>query len=186
MKFGTARMDLRNYFRVLQEYTFALRLAGGTSSDEQEVFYVGGVNNPVNPRFSTASTNVDPNRVGFSSFVWPLRGVELFDLAGDSFVLANVAFRFPLLHQLAMGWPLPFFFQNVQGELFLDVGSAFNRDGFKSVGISGRRFRTSGPQGGLRTGCTGESGHFPLPIRSGLADRFRSDLQSPCSTSLSM
>jgi outer membrane protein assembly factor BamA len=62
--------------------------------------------------------------------VWPLRGVELFEMAGDSYVLTNLAFRFPLLHQVAFGWPLPLLFQNIQGELFMDVGSAFNRGDF--------------------------------------------------------
>jgi len=57
-----------------------------------------------------------------------LRGADLLEMAGDSYGLVNVAFRFPLIHQLAMGWPLPFFFQNIQGELFLDVGGAFDRD----------------------------------------------------------
>ena len=35
-----------------------------------------------------------------------------------------------MFHQIAMGWPLPLFFQNVQGELFLDVGGAFDRRDF--------------------------------------------------------
>ncbi len=132
MKYGTVRVDYRKYFRVLQEYSFGLRIAGGTSfGRNKQIFYVGGVNNPINPRFST-SADVDPNRIGFSSFVWPLRGVELFDLAGDTFLLANAAFRFPLFRQLAMGWPLPFFFQNVQGELFFDIGSAFYRKEFEA------------------------------------------------------
>jgi outer membrane protein assembly factor BamA len=120
----------RKYILALDEYTFAFRLSGGTSyGRNKQVYFVGGVNNPVNPNFSTFA-DVDQDRIFFSAFVWPLRGVELFELAGDSYALANFSFRFPLVRQLAMGWPLPFFFSNVQGELFLDVGGAFDRDNF--------------------------------------------------------
>ncbi len=130
MKYRTVQLDYRKYVRVLDDYTFGLRLAGGTSfGQNRHVFFVGGVNNPINPRFSTIAS-VDDSRIFFSRFIWPLRGVELFEMAGDSFALANVAFRFPLLRQLTLGWPLPLFFQNVQGELFLDVGGAFDRDNF--------------------------------------------------------
>ncbi|MDE2954482.1 MAG: BamA/TamA family outer membrane protein, partial [Gemmatimonadota bacterium] len=91
--------------------------------------------NPVNPTFSTIAS-VDQSRVFFSSYVWPLRGARLLEMAGDSYVLANVAFRFPLIRQLAMGWPLPFFFQNVQGELFFDIGGAFNRVNWRDGWVS--------------------------------------------------
>ena len=127
MRFAAFNVDLRQYLLALGEYTFAFRLSGGSSfGPNKRVYFVGGVNNPVNPNFSTFA-NVDQDRIFFSSFVWPLRGVELFELAGDSYVLANAAFRFPLIRELIMGWPLPLFFQNVQGELFLDIGGAFER-----------------------------------------------------------
>ena len=131
MRYGTVQADYRKYIPMLDEYTFAVRMSGGTSfGRNSQVFFLGGVNNSINPNFATFAS-VDRQRIFFSSFVWPLRGADVFEMAGDSYVLANVAFRFPLLRQLALGWPLPLFFQNVQGELFLDAGSAFNRDSFE-------------------------------------------------------
>ena len=130
LEFFTVSGDYRKYMRMLDQYTFAVRAAGGTSFGRNRTrFFVGGVNNTVNPTFSTIAS-VPTSEVFFSSFVWPLRGIELFETAGDSYLLSNIAFRFPLFHQIAMGWPLPFFFQNVQGELFLDVGGAFDRRDF--------------------------------------------------------
>ena len=132
MKFATFRLDYRKYIRLLNEYTFALRMSGGTSyGPNSTVFFVGGVNNPINPTFSTIA-NVNQSRIFFSSYAWPLRGASLLEMAGDSYVLGNIAFRFPLIRQLAMGWPLPFFFQNVQGELFFDIGGAFDRADWRS------------------------------------------------------
>ncbi|MCZ6632939.1 MAG: BamA/TamA family outer membrane protein [bacterium] len=130
MEFATLMGDYRTYKKMGSDYTFAFRMSGGTSfGDNRTRFFVGGVNNPINPTFSTIAT-VPTDEIFFSKYVWPLRGAELFESVGDSFVLANLAFRFPLIHQLAMGWPLPLFFQNVQGELFLDIGSAFDRGNF--------------------------------------------------------
>ena len=97
MKYATAKADYRKYFLALDEYTFAFRLSGGTSwGKNHQVFFLGGVNNVINPNFATFA-QVDQDRVFFSSYVWPLRGVELFEMAGDSYALANVAFRFPLI-----------------------------------------------------------------------------------------
>ncbi len=128
MEFVTMSMDYRKYVRMSDQYTFGVRLSGGTSYGQNStVFFLGGVNNPINPTFSTIAS-VDQNRIFSSKYIYPLRGADLLEMAGDSYGLVNVAFRFPLIHQLAMGWPLPFFFQNIQGELFLDVGGAFDRD----------------------------------------------------------
>ncbi|MCZ6631901.1 MAG: hypothetical protein O7G87_00720 [bacterium] len=130
MKFATFQLDYRKYIRMLREYTLSIRLAGGTSyGRNSSVFFIGGVNNPVNPTFSTIA-QVDQSRLFLSNYIWPLRGADLLEMAGNSFVLTNVSFRFPLIRQLAMGWPLPFYFQNVEGELFMDVGSAFERGNF--------------------------------------------------------
>lgn len=130
LEYFTVSGDYRKYIRMLDQYTLAVRLSGGTSFGRNRTrFFVGGMNNTVNPTFSTIA-RVPTNEVFFSSFVWPLRGIELFETAGDSYVLTNIAFRFPMFHQIAMGWPLPIFFQNVQGELFLDLGGAFNRRDF--------------------------------------------------------
>jgi hypothetical protein len=130
MRFLTVQGDYRKYAKILDNYTFGLRLSGGTGwGPNRTRFFLGGVNNPINPTFTTIA-NVPADETFFSSFMWPLRGSDLFGMAGDSFVLANVAFRFPLFHRLEMGWPLPLFFQNVQGELFFDVVSAFDRGQF--------------------------------------------------------
>ncbi|HCR18126.1 MAG TPA: hypothetical protein DIU35_11645, partial [Candidatus Latescibacteria bacterium] len=46
--------DFRKYVLAFEEYTFAFRLSGGTSyGPNKQVYFVGGVNNPVNPNFST-------------------------------------------------------------------------------------------------------------------------------------
>ncbi|MBT5828684.1 MAG: hypothetical protein HOH77_00715 [Candidatus Latescibacteria bacterium] len=160
MKFITTTMDYRKYLHLSDQYTFAFRLSGGTSYGQNStVFFLGGVNNPINPTFSTIAS-VDQNRIFFSSYVWPLRGADLLEMAGDSYTLANIAFRFPLIHQLAMGWPLPFFFQNIQGELFLDVGGAFNRDSVEFWEARDGGFELRDLQAGYGFGVRANMGYF--------------------------
>ena len=160
MEFVTVQGDYRTYARILKEYTFALRLAGGTGFGKNRTrFFVGGVNNPINPTFSTIAS-VSSDELFFSSFVWPLRGVELFGQAGDSFVLANASFRFPLFRTLALGWPLPFFFQNVQGELFMDVGGAFDRGNFDPWDARDGGFQLVDLKGGYGLGVQVNLGIF--------------------------
>lgn len=160
MEFVTLTMDYRKYARLSDEYTFAFRMSGGTSYGQNStVFFLGGVNNPINPTFSTIAS-VDQSRIFFSSYVWPLRGADLLETAGDSYALVNVAFRFPLIHQLAMGWPLPFFFQNIQGELFLDVGGAFNRDTVDFWEARDGGFELRDLQAGYGFGVRANMGYF--------------------------
>ncbi|MDA0745074.1 MAG: BamA/TamA family outer membrane protein [bacterium] len=160
MKYVSFNLDYRKYVLALNEYTFAFRLGGGTSyGPNRQVYFLGGVNNSINPNFATFA-QVDQDRIFFSSYVWPLRGVELFEMAGDSYVLANFAFRFPLIRQLAMGWPLPFFFQNVQGELFLDVGSAFDRGDFDPWESKGGGFELRDLKAGYGLGVRVDAGMF--------------------------
>jgi outer membrane protein assembly factor BamA len=160
MRFITTTMDYRKYVHLSEQYTFAFRLSGGTSYGQNStVFFLGGVNNPINPTFSTIAS-VDQTRIFFSSYVWPLRGADLLEMAGDSYTLANVAFRFPLIHQLAMGWPLPFFFQNIQGELFLDVGGAFNRDTVEFWEARDGGFELRDLQAGYGFGVRANMGYF--------------------------
>ena len=133
LTFNTVELDTRHYFRFLNDYTFALRLAGGSSfGQNRQIFFLGGVNNEINPILATNSplNNLDSDDVFFSKFVWPLRGLGLFEQAGDSYLLGNVEFRFPIVRQLALGWPLPFLFQDIEGTLFFDMGGAFDRGNF--------------------------------------------------------
>jgi outer membrane protein assembly factor BamA len=79
----------------------------------------------------------------FSSIETPLRGYPYYDKLGTRFALANVEFRFPFVHYLILGFPLPMGFQNIRGAVFMDAGSAWNDDkAFKPF--------ESDPAGGFR------------------------------------
>ncbi len=125
--FVTFRADIRKYLKFGKEYNLVYRLAGGISegSDPQQ-FFLGGLDNWLNRRFSGGRIRIDrPEDIYFSSFETPLRGTNYYEQSGNRFALMNLEFRFPMIRYLILGWPLPLGLQNVRGALFTDIGAAW-------------------------------------------------------------
>ena len=69
-------------------------------------------------------------------------------------------FRFPFIHYLIFGWPVPYPFVNVRGALFTDFGAAWEGDGFKFAGKDKYRdTRLKSPVWGFGMGI-----RFPFPF----------------------
>ncbi|MCA9727320.1 MAG: PD40 domain-containing protein, partial [Candidatus Eisenbacteria bacterium] len=92
--------DVRRYYNLRQQYALALRVLGATSDGrDPQYFRIGGP--------------------------YTLRGYDYGQFRGTKLAMANVEFRFPLIEQLRLGWPLPLALQGVRGALFFDVGGAW-------------------------------------------------------------
>jgi len=103
--------DWRSYTNLQQTHTFAVRTVAATSAGPNpEVFRIGGP--------------------------YTLRGYPYGGLEGNHVALVNLEFRFPLIQQLEMGWPLPLGFRWIRGALFFDAGSVWHDT---------RRFRAVDP-----------------------------------------
>ncbi len=89
-------MDVRKYFPVTARSLVATRVFGGYSNGNfPNFYYFGGLNT--------------------------LRGYDFRTFVGDRAVFANVELRLPLIELLA---PPYFAFDNIRGNLFLDIGGA--------------------------------------------------------------
>jgi WD40 repeat protein len=90
-------LDARQYFRVSQRSSVAMRLfAGYSSGNAPQPFFFGGLDT--------------------------LRGFDFRDFVGDRAFFANVEYRFPLFDNIRG----PFLnFRGVRGRVFLDVGGAW-------------------------------------------------------------
>ncbi|MBK6767087.1 MAG: PD40 domain-containing protein [bacterium] len=110
-EFYTAKGDLRQYFRIGRDYSWASRLTAGLSGGpDPQRFFMGGVSNWINRRFENDEIPTDEiNDFYFSSFITPFRGGDYFEKrgTGNRFFLTNQEFRFPVIRYLQMGWPLP-------------------------------------------------------------------------------
>jgi len=127
LDFWTLRFDWRNYFRITNNYQFALRFSGGLSGGANpQQFILGGMSNWVNYQYNRVSIDyLDIDNLFFSSLETPLRGALYYQMVGNKFILANIELRFPLIKYLIMDFPLPLGLQNIRGALFMDIGSAW-------------------------------------------------------------
>ncbi len=129
LDFFTVRADYRKYFKFNKEYNFVFRFAGGISQGKHpQQFFLGGMDNWINQRFSGGIRIDRPEDIYFSSFETPLRGTNYYEQIGSRFVLVNLEFRFPMIRYLLMGWPLSIGLANVRGALFTDIGGAWSID----------------------------------------------------------
>ncbi len=133
--FTTLTADYRKYFRLLRDYTFAFRLAGGGSfGPDPQRFIVGGVDNWINRAFHNDRIPIqNAEDFVFLTAGIPLRGYDYGERVGTKYGLVNMELRFPFFGYFAAG-PLPVFFESLSGLIFLDVGGAWNnRSDFKGI-----------------------------------------------------
>jgi Tol biopolymer transport system component len=115
--YTTGLLDWRRYTNIRRRYALAQRLIAG------------------------ASIGRDPQRFRFGG-AFTYRGIDYGDLIGTRALLGNLEFRFPLIEQLRLGWPLSINLGGINGVMFLDGAAAWD-EGSEPQFFSG--------QGGLRT-----------------------------------
>lgn len=127
LQFATMRADIRQYFHLGGDYAFALRGAGGMSvGPNTQKFFIGGTDNWINRTLSNNQLPFEnPEDFAFTRPGWPLRGFAINERNGSRYFIGNAEFRFPLLFAFQAG-PIPAIFQGLQGNLFFDIGGAFN------------------------------------------------------------
>jgi Tol biopolymer transport system component len=125
--FGSFLADMRHYFKMGDDYSFAARLSGGASTGPNpQVFFIGGVENWINYQYANYTLPIsDIQDYAFSSPGLPLRGYDYDTQSGTHYAILNLELRFPLLKYLIFG-ALPLGFANVEGVAFLDAGSAWS------------------------------------------------------------
>lgn len=127
-EFYSVMGDLRKYYKLGENYSFAMRLNSGASFGRNpQKFYLGGVDNWINWQFENNripfGESID--NYAFATLVTPLRGFNYNAETGSKYALVNMELRFPIFKYLILG-ALPLGFQNIMGNIFLDAGSAWN------------------------------------------------------------
>ena len=160
MEFTTLSADYRNYLNFKKEYTLAFRASGALSNGKNpQHFFMGGMMNWFNPRYDNPERDIMVNRVEdiyFASFITPLRGVGYYNRVGTRYLLGNLEFRYPFIRHLVFGWPLPAYFRDVRGALFMDYGTAWTPEE-----LNGRLFPRKWTMG-FGVGLRLDLGIFPL------------------------
>ena len=145
MSFQTMKIDIRKYWRLGRDYTFALRgFLGRSQGDDAQKFFLGGMpyllsgsgeTNGIkddsyyrNVLMDTSNTSMISD-IYFTEYAFPLRGARFAERIGTQAALFNFEIRFPFINYLALGFPLKVVLGNIRGHAFMDMGAAW--DDFK-------------------------------------------------------
>lgn len=137
--FSNVSIDLRHYQKIHKEITFAVRgYAGSFFGRSPKNYVLGGMNNWItdlnrninrrgtgNPLVRETETGYNSNLL-FLDFATNLRGFNYATLYGNSVMLMNAEFRFPVVRYLSSGSIASNFFRNMQLTAFYDVGSSWS------------------------------------------------------------
>ncbi len=125
--FGSLLGDFRTYFKLGEQYSFVIRMAGGYSvGPNPQRFYIGGTEGWINREFERNTVPIsDIQEFVFSQAGLPLRGFNYDAKAGSKYLITNLELRFPLLRYFILG-ALPIGLQNIEGVLFADAGTAWS------------------------------------------------------------
>jgi Tol biopolymer transport system component len=122
----TSGFDARHYQKIHRQLTWCNRLAGGNSlGSDRLIFYLGGVDNWLNPKFNNNVNIVNPDQYGFQTLATNMRGFQQNIRNGNNFVVFNSELRFPIIRYLLNHPVRSDFLNNFQIIGFTDLGMAW-------------------------------------------------------------
>jgi hypothetical protein len=122
----TSGFDVRHYQKIHRQITWCNRIAGGNSlGSDRLIFYLGGVDNWLNPSFNNNVNIVNPSQYGFQTLATNLRGFQQNIRNGNNFVVFNSELRIPLIRYLLDHPVRSDFLNNFQVIGFGDMGMAW-------------------------------------------------------------
>ena len=123
---GILGIDARHYQRVLKHSVFATRFNAATSFGAEKIlYYLGGVENWLFPRFDNNIPGPTGNDFSFQTLAANLRGFEQNIRNGNSYALVNAELRVPIFRYFSRSTPRSSFLRNFQVVGFFDVGTAW-------------------------------------------------------------
>ncbi len=118
--------DFRYYHKIYKNFIAAIRVAGAHSGGNQKIIYfMGGVDNDINPKFSNALQPSGKNDYAFQALATNLRGYDQNSRNGNTYALLNAELRFPVLGTLMRRPIQSSILKNLQVVAFYDMGSAW-------------------------------------------------------------
>lgn len=122
----TFGFDFRNYKKIHRDLIWANRIAGASSlGTDRLIYYMGGVDNWLNPQFDRTINIVKPEQYQFQTLATNLRGFKQNIRNGNNFVTWNSEIRWPIFKYLLNRPIRSDFIQNFQIIGFGDLGMAW-------------------------------------------------------------
>jgi len=119
--------DARHYLPIYRNIIWAVRAAGDFSwGDEKIIYYVGGVDNWLFPKFHNENKPDPDNTYAYQSLAENLRGFKQNVSNGNNAVVINSEIRAPIFSSLFNKPINNAFLRNFQLVQFFDLGAAWN------------------------------------------------------------
>ncbi|MCZ2298932.1 MAG: hypothetical protein LC134_05625 [Chitinophagales bacterium] len=119
--------DARNYVEIYRNFIWATRVAGDFSwGDQKIIYYLGGVDGWIKPKFNNANTPAPDQTYAFQSLAVNMRGFNQNVANGNNAVVINSELRFPVFATLLNKPINNAFLRNFQLVQFVDLGTAWN------------------------------------------------------------
>lgn len=119
-------LDARHYHRLDKFSVLALRFAGATTfGSEKILYYVGGVDNWIIPRFNQSIPVPQTENFAYQTTAVHLRGFRQNIRNGSSFALINSEVRVPIFKYFSKRPVMGTFWRNFQITGFFDAGTAW-------------------------------------------------------------
>lgn len=119
--------DFRNYQQISRTLIWANRFAASSSfGNNKLVYYMGGVDNWLAPRFNDQVPVATDNNYAYQTLATNMRGFEQNIRNGNSFAVLNSEIRFPVFRYFANRPIKSDFINNFQIATFGDLGTAWN------------------------------------------------------------
>lgn len=123
----TSGFDARHYQKIHRQLTWCNRFAGGNSlGTDRLIFYMGGVDNWINPKFNNNINIVNPEQYGFQTVATNMRGFHQNIRNGNNFLVYNSELRFPIVRYFLDHPVRSDFMNNFQIIGFTDLGLAWH------------------------------------------------------------
>jgi hypothetical protein len=118
--------DVRNYQRIHRSFIWANRVAASTSFGKNKlIYYLGGVDNWLAPKFETGTPIDYSMNYAYQAMATNMRGFYQNARNGNSFIVYNTEFRFPVFRYFYNRPVKSDFLNNFQLVTFGDVGLAW-------------------------------------------------------------
>lgn len=119
--------DARYYFPIYRNFIWAARAAADFSWGTQKlIYYLGGVEGWLNPRFNSNNQPAPDVEYAFQTLALNLRGHQQNISNGNNNIVLNSEFRFPILTTILNRPINNAFLRNLQLIQFTDLGTAWN------------------------------------------------------------
>lgn len=124
--FAVFGADVRHYLKIHRSLTWANRLAMGTSVGTRKLmFYLGGVDSWIGPRFNQSIPVNENNNYAFQTIVTNMRGFDQNIRNGNSYAVLNSELRWPVFDYFIRKPIRSSFLRDFQIIGFTDIGTAW-------------------------------------------------------------